>query len=236
MRKMLLVSRAGRLRGALPERSRRLYPARMSRLWATPAGRSGESNSRPKVSGLEHRVSASSRVILPAADQVRQRGVHRLHPELAARLDGARDLVRAPLADVMPHRRRGHEDLAGHDAPAAVARRQQLLRADAHQRRRELHPHLRLLVRREHVDDAVDGLGGVLRVQRGEHQVPGLGRGERRGHGLGVAHLAHQDDVGVLAEHAPEGAVEALACRSRPRAGSRGTSCGGAGTRWGPRW
>ena len=31
----------------------------------------------------------------------------------------------------------------------------------------------------EHVDDAVEGLGGVVGVQRGEHEVAGLG--ERRG-------------------------------------------------------
>ena len=85
--------------------------------------------------------------------------------------------------------------------PRAVGRREQLLRADALQRRGELHPHLLLLVRGEHVDDAVDRLRRVLGVQRGEDEVAGLGRGERGRDGLEVAHLTDEDDVGVLAQH-----------------------------------
>src|SRR5678815_2734657 len=45
----------------------------------------------------------------------------------------------------------------------------------------------------EHVDDAVDGLGGRRGVQGGEHQVAGLGRGQRQADGLDVAHFADQD-------------------------------------------
>ena len=40
----------------------------------------------------------------------------------------------------------------------------------------------------------------VVGVQRGEDEVAGLGGGERRRHRLEVAHLPHQDDVGVLAQ------------------------------------
>ena len=65
-----------------------------------------------------------------------------------------------------------------------------------------------LLVRREEVDDAVDGLGGVDGVDRREHEVAGLGGGQRRAHGLLVAHLADQDHVRVLAQDAPQGALE----------------------------
>ncbi len=64
----------------------------------------------------------------------------------------------------------------------------------------ELHPHLLLLVRGEHVDDAVDRLRRVLRVQRREDQVAGLGGGDRRRDRLQVTHLTDQDDVGVLAQ------------------------------------
>src|SRR3954471_23250055 len=39
-------------------------------------------------------------------------------------------------------------------------------------------PHLLLLVRREEVDDAVDGLGRVGGVQRRHDEVAGLGGGE----------------------------------------------------------
>ena len=47
------------------------------------------------------------------------------------------------------------------------------------------------------VQDARHGLRGVVGVQGREHQVAGLGGGERGGHGFAVAHFAHQDHVGV---------------------------------------
>jgi len=53
-----------------------------------------------------------------------------------------------------------------------------------------------LLVRREEVDDPVDGLGGVDGVQRRQHEVPGLGGAERGGDRLFVAHLTDEDHVG----------------------------------------
>ena len=48
------------------------------------------------------------------------------------------------------------------------------------------------------IEDARDALRGVVGVQGREHQVPGFGGGERRRHGFGVAHFAHQDHVGIL--------------------------------------
>jgi hypothetical protein len=61
-----------------------------------------------------------------------------------------------------------------------------------------------LLVRREQVDDAVDRLGGVGGMQGRQHQVARLRRLQRRADGLGVAHLADEDHVGVLAGHRPQ--------------------------------
>ena len=43
------------------------------------------------------------------------------------------------------------------------------------------------------------GLGGVVGVQRAEDERALLGRGERHRDRLEVAHLADQDEVGVLA-------------------------------------
>ena len=83
----------------------------------------------------------------------------------------------------------------------------------------ELDADLPLLVRREHRDDAVDRLGRVERVQRREHQVAGLGRVQRRFDRLEVAHLADQDDVGVLAQRAAQRVRERLRVDRRPRAG-----------------
>ena len=55
-----------------------------------------------------------------------------------------------------------------------------------------------------------DGLGGVDRVQRREHEVARLGRLQRGLRGLGVAQLADQDRVGVLAERAAQRLAERL--------------------------
>ena len=65
---------------------------------------------------------------------------------------------------------------------------------------RELHPDLVLPLGREHVGDAVERLRRVVRVERREHEVTGLGDRQRELHGLGVAHLTDEDHVGVLAE------------------------------------
>ena len=49
------------------------------------------------------------------------------------------------------------------------------------------------------VDDAVEGLGGVVRVHGREDEVAGLGDGERGGDGVDVSHLADEEHIGVLA-------------------------------------
>jgi hypothetical protein len=95
---------------------------------------------------------------------------------------------------------------------------------------------LLLLVRRELVDDAVDGAGGAGGVQRAEHEVTRLRRLDGDGDGLEVAHLTHQHDVRVLAQGGAQGALEARGVLTDARAGSPGTSCSGARTRWGLRW
>ena len=92
--------------------------------------------------------------------------------------------------------------------PSAV--RAQRLADDALERAGELDPDLLLLVRREDVDDAVDRLRGVLGVQGREDEVTGLGGGQRDRDRLEVAHLADQDDVGVLPQHVLEGVREGV--------------------------
>ena len=56
--------------------------------------------------------------------------------------------------------------------------------------------------------------GGILRVQGGEDEVAGLGRGQRDRDGLEVAQLADQDDVGVLPQHVLERVGEAVRVRA----------------------
>ena len=149
-------------------------------------------------------------MILPFIDQVRQVLVHGVHAVLRAGLHGGVDLVGLALADEVADGRGGHQHLGRDGAPVAVARSCQRLADDALQRAGELDAHLLLLVRREDVDDAVDGLRGVLGVQGREDEVAGLGGGQRHRDGLEVAHLADQDDVGVLAQHVLERVLERL--------------------------
>jgi hypothetical protein len=94
--------------------------------------------------------------------------------------------------------------------PAPGLPRHQRLRHDPLEHEGELRAHLRLLRGREHVDDARDRLGRRVGVQRRERQVARLGDGQRGLDGLQVAHLAHQQHVGVLAERVLERAREAL--------------------------
>ena len=101
---------------------------------------------------------------------------------------------------------------------AAVDGRHEALADDAAQGAGERQPDLFLLMRREEVDHAVHGLGGILRVQGGHHEVSGFGGLQRRADRLGVAHLTDQDHVGVLAERGPERRQEVAACPARPHA------------------
>ena len=148
-------------------------------------------------------------VDLAGADELGQRRVHGLHAVRRAGLEHGVDLVGLALADQVADRRRRDEDL-GRDAPAgAVGGRQQHLGHDPLERDRQLGADLALLLGREHVDDAVDRLRRVLGVERREHEVAGLGRGDRGADRLEVAHLADEDHVGVLAQRRLQRVAEA---------------------------
>ena len=88
--------------------------------------------------------------------------------------------------------------------------RQQRLRDDALETERELRAHLRLLVARKHVDDAVDRLGRAVRVQRRERQVSRLGDGQTGLNRFQIAHFADEHDVGILPQRVLERGLEAL--------------------------
>src|SRR5262249_10846183 len=87
-----------------------------------------------------------------------ERLIESLHPELGLpRLHHGIDLVDLVLSDQVANRGVGHEDFHRHDAPFSAGPLEQSLTEDPFEDERELSPDLRLLVRREDVDDAVDG-------------------------------------------------------------------------------
>ena len=99
---------------------------------------------------------------------------------------------------------RVNHDLENGHAHRLVDPGDEQLRDHRYQDRRKLDADLLLLVGGKRVDDAVNGLGRTRRVQRAENQVPGFRRRDRRVDGFQVAHFAHQNDVRVLAQHAPQ--------------------------------
>ena len=145
----------------------------------------------------------------PLLHEGRQRLVDGLHAVLLlADLHLRVDLVDLVLADQVPDGGVGDHDLQASTRPGAPLRRQQRLGDHALEHERELRAHLRLLVGREDVDDAVDGLHAAVGVQGREGQVAGLGDDQRRLDGLQVAHLADEHDVRVLAQDVLERLLE----------------------------
>src|SRR3954447_18865260 len=106
--------------------------------------------------------------------ELRQVLVHRVHAVLGTCLERAVDLVRLALTDEVADGGRRHEDLGRDRSASAVRRLRKRLADDALKGAGKLDADLLLLVRRENVDDAVDRLRGVLRVQGGEDEVAGL--------------------------------------------------------------
>ena len=196
------------------DRCRRGDGGRRGRAEPGPAGGSAAEQTAQLVRRRRARLGHLRRDP-PRPHERRQRRVHRLHAVRASGLDRRVDLVRLALADLIADRGRGDQDLARGAAAGAVGGRDERLGDDALERNRQLHADLALLVGREDVDDAVDRLRGILGVERGEHQVPGLRRGDRGPDRLEVAHLADEDHVGVLAQRGTQGGGERGRVRSQ---------------------
>ncbi len=114
------------------------------------------------------------------------------------------------FADTVGDRRVADENFVADDTAFAAGDRQQLLGDDSPQNERELRADLALLVRREHIDNTVDCLGGVCGVQGAENQMAGFSHGAGGRYRFKVAHFADENDVGVFAKNASEGFVERL--------------------------
>ena len=108
----------------------------------------------------------------------------------------------------------GDHDLHGQGAAAARRCRDQLLAQHALECEGELRPDLLLLSGREHINDTVDGLDGVARVQGAEREVARLGNRESRLDGLHVTHLTNKYDVRILTQRAAQRRGEVLGVRA----------------------
>ena len=132
--------------------------------------------------------------------------VERLHAVEVALLDGVVDQGRlVGVEDEVTYTVGRDHHLHGRHAAFAVGHGKQALRDDGLQRAGQHDAHLLLLVQREEVDDAVDGLGGVDGVECAQDEVARLSCRERGAHRLRVAHLADEDHVGVLTQHVLQG-------------------------------
>ena len=200
-----------------------------------PGGGRLPASTASSSSGSSATASAASRVIRPACTRSPSDSSRRRMPKPLPRC------CRLGIWNVLLSRMRLQsamrpgQQLDRGDHPAPVGGRQQALADDEVQPARERHAHLLLVGRREEVDEAVDRLGRARRVHRAEHEVARLARGERHAHRLGVAQLADDDDVRVLAQRRLERARRTTSCACPPRAGSSSPSCAGARTRPGPR-
>src|SRR4029078_8654828 len=91
--------------------------------------------------------------------------------------------------------------------------RQQRLTDDAFEHERELRANLRLLVRWEYVDHAVDSGRSRIGVQGTKGQVARFRYAQSGFNGLQIAHLADEDNVRVFAQDGAEGLGEAFGIR-----------------------
>src|SRR3989344_2808801 len=136
---------------------------------------------------------------LAARDQFRERTVHVYHALSGTGLDDRVYFMRPLLADEIRDRLVVNEELIRRNEAAGDARNKALAE-DAGHGSRELESYLILLRCGECVDDAVDGLRGIVRMKRREYEVSGLRGCDCGSHRLRSAHLADENDVNVLAE------------------------------------
>ena len=97
--------------------------------------------------------------------------------------------------------------------PLPSRRRQQGLTHDAFEHQRKLGSDLRLLVRRKHVNDAVDGGRCRIGMQRAEGEVAGFRDTQRGFDGFKVAHFADQHHVRVFTKRGAQCVGKAFGVR-----------------------
>ena len=168
-----------------------------------------------QVVRVRGRLRGGTQVDRALLEQGDERLVEGLHPVVLALADDRGDVAAlAGLDDALLDAPVDDHDLEGRHPARAISGWDQPLAERALQRSGQTEARLALLSRREEVDDPVDRLHTVNRVQRGEDQVAGLGCAQGGLDGLDVAHLADKNHVRVLSQgrakcHEEAGGVEA---------------------------
>src|SRR5437870_6514509 len=121
------------------------------------------------------------------AHQSRKRVFQRDHSLTFAQRNFADETLQLVIADVIAHGMRGEQHFDGHTAALTVGSGHELLYDDRVEAQSELLLDLRLLRGRKDVDDAMNRLRGVARVQRRQNQMTALGGCQRSGNSLEVA-------------------------------------------------
>ena len=134
--------------------------------------------------------------------------LERQHSVASARLERIGDLRRLPLTNQRRHGVRHTHHLDRGQAPGPARARQKLLHHDRTERLGELDANMRLPLRGHGVDDPLDRRRGRPAMHRRQDEMTRLGRRQGQRDRLGIAHLAHQKDVGVLAERVAQAAGE----------------------------
>src|SRR3989338_1207651 len=154
--------------------------------------------------GVLHILLRKSTIDEASLEKPRNIAFNRDHAFVGRGLEHVRKFRNAVIADDIRHSGRVEEDFTNSTAPSSFTRKE-TLREDGNERERELETNLLLLMRRENVNDTVDGLRGRRSVKRREHQVSGLGERECCTDGFQITHFSDEDHIGVLAEDAAEG-------------------------------
>ena len=98
-------------------------------------------------------------------------------------------------------------DLKGRDPPAPLILHQ-LLGYHRPQHHGKLYPYLRLLLAGKGVNDAVDGIGRSVGVQRGDHRVSGFRSGHGSTDGFRIPHFSQQNHIRRLTKAGTQGREE----------------------------
>src|SRR5687767_4416633 len=157
--------------------------------------------------GVPQRLLVRNRASL---EQIVQRLVERLHTEAVRLRHDLLDRGDFAAEDKVGDERRVEHDLHGRNPPLYALSRHQPLRDHGPDVERQVHEELLATVVGEEVYDAVEGLVRAVGVQRGEHEVTGLGELDAVFHGVAVADFADQDHIGRLPQRVLERHVPAL--------------------------